>query len=199
MSAPLIQKEDREVNGFPFSGASQPAGGVATVGTGGQFIDYIAPSRTFGTDIFRYWTDGSGHQAAIVTVHVRAKPDVAITSPADGWVTNLNATVPISAESFDPDGSVTNLILRVNGNQIASYTTESFTYNWSTNAPGFYAFTAEAKDNHGYSTISEPVTVIIPGNSMPPVAELTNLGNTNTTVNGTLDVLSYPNDPRRPV
>jgi hypothetical protein len=118
-------------------------------------------------------------------------PVVRIVSPADSACFRAPVDIPIFAYAFDPDGYVTTVEFFAGtnslgfGNRLIAGTNQSLTWFptnlffivWS-NAPlGTYALTAEATDNGGASTVSEPVNVTIlppppPTTNLPPVVSI---------------------------
>ncbi len=131
-----------------------------------------------------------------VTVKIRDIPVVQITSPDDGSRTNAPANVTISGTSFDYDGSVTNvdlyLIYANSTNKIGSTTNPNFSFNWSTNLPGFYTFVAVATDNSGYTNSSAGVTLQVYNTlGIPPVAIISSPVATVTNVHG-IESIVYP-------
>ena len=90
------------------------------------------------------------------------KPTVSVTSPPDGAnlvFTNPAATLAITADAFDPDGSVTRVEFFANANKLGESSASPYRLLWSNLLSGTWQLTAVATDNTGGSTRSAPVTV----------------------------------------
>jgi hypothetical protein len=92
--------------------------------------------------------------------------------------------ITVSGSAVDWDGRVTNVTLLVNGLPYAStnsagwtnFTTDAFSFAWSTNVPGWYTFVAVASDNSGLTTASDAVSIgLTNGASVPLTASISNL------------------------
>ncbi|HAV64936.1 MAG TPA: hypothetical protein DCY13_21515, partial [Verrucomicrobiales bacterium] len=101
---------------------------------------------------------------------VNAPPVVAITSPEDGNIYFPHQVIPYAAAASDPDGTVTNVTLRINGNAIASFDGAPYSTGVSNLPPAAYQLTATARDDLGAGATSPPVGLtVIP---RPPVMAL---------------------------
>ena len=100
-------------------------------------------------------------------------PTVAITAPAQGSGYTAPATVAISADAGDADGSVQQVQFFANGNSVGVDSDAPFALAWNNVAAGGYALTATATDNLGASTTSAPVDITI--SAPPPPAAPTGL------------------------
>ncbi len=96
-------------------------------------------------------------------------PSVTITNPVNNavFVAPTNLTINISAS--DSDGTVAQVVLFANTNQLAVLTGGNFNFVWTNATIGTNILTAIATDNGGLSTISAPVTVTVQP-SIPQVA-----------------------------
>lgn len=122
-------------------------------------------------------------------------PTVAITAPANGFSTMAPATVSITADAADGDGSIAKVEFFSGATKIGEDTTSPYQYNWSrTNADtGTFSLTAKATDNGGAVTTSAAVSITItPNSNQPPVitattpaADATGIG-ASTTLNVSL-------------
>jgi RHS repeat-associated protein len=139
--------------------------GTATLGHDGSYITYTPFPNFFGTDHFAYTvTNSSGaSDSAWVTVNIKAKPRVQITSAP--LYSGTTSNVVISGAAIDYDGTVTNVSLLVDGALAAQTISTNFSFNWNSNIPAFYTIAAAATDNDGLTNVSLPVTVVLTNSS----------------------------------
>ncbi|WP_124979384.1 alpha-amylase family glycosyl hydrolase [Nonlabens xiamenensis] len=83
--------------------------------------------------------------------------NVAITSPQDGDIFNINDSVTISGDCSQN----TALNISVNGNAVATATAMNISTNYSFNASGNYEIVVSA--NNGTDTASDSIDVFVPG------------------------------------
>lgn len=88
-------------------------------------------------------------------------PTVAIKSPLNNASFNKGATVTLTIDAFDKNGSVTKVELFVNGALFGSVNLRAFPYtiNVPAGITGKYVLTAKAYDNAGATTTSPAVTI----------------------------------------
>lgn len=108
--------------------------------------------------------------SAIVADNV--PPTAGITSPTGGAVFAAPATIVISADATDPDGSVTQVQFYANGAPIGSDATAPYGITWSSVPAGSYTLTARSTDDDGATTTSAPVAIAVSGN-IPPTVRIT--------------------------
>src|SRR6266568_828444 len=108
--------------------------------------------------------------ATIVVVGPNVPPSISITSPAAGAVFNAPATVPITVNATDSDGTVTLVELFGDGALLGASNSAPFSFTWSNVALGAHTITARATDNQGAQTTSAPVSITV---NNPPTATLT--------------------------
>jgi plastocyanin len=134
---------------------------------------------TFGYECIVFGHAAAGMVGRIVVnpAPSNAPPIVSITSPANGTVFAAPATVAITANATDSDGSVTNIQFFANANPVGETNGSGPVFSLKANAlaAGSYALTAKATDNGGASTTSGTVniSVVAPvavSNSAPRVA-----------------------------
>lgn len=91
---------------------------------------------------------------------VNQLPTINITHPLDGAVFPLNAEhVSIEMEANDPDGSIENITLYINGDSINVIGAFPYEYSWTFSGEGQFEIIAGAKDNQGAISLSEPVHI----------------------------------------
>ena len=103
-----------------------------------------------------------------INVDANAVPTVSITSPANNTVFVAPATVIISANAADTDGTINKVEFFQGANLIGTDTAAPYTVSWSNMTAGTYSLTAKATDNLGAAVTSAPVNVIV--NTPPSVA-----------------------------
>jgi hypothetical protein len=123
-------------------------------------------------------TDGAGASktSAAVTVNVtnpNAPPAVALTAPANGATFVAPATIKLTANASDSDGTVSRVDFYAGATLVGSATAAPFSATWSSVPVGSYSFTAVATDNAGASTRSAAVgATIAPAATAVPVVSL---------------------------
>jgi hypothetical protein len=114
-------------------------------------------------------TDDDGAQTTSAPVNIvvnppgggNVPPTTAITSPTEGASFTAPASISITADAADSDGSVTLVEFFANGTPIGSDNSQPYTLNWSNVGQGTYALTARATDDDGAQTTSNPVNVVV--------------------------------------
>jgi regulation of enolase protein 1 (concanavalin A-like superfamily) len=96
-----------------------------------------------------------------------AVPTVSIVSPAAGSTYTAPASIGITANASDTDGSVVRVDFYAGGSLIGSDTTNPFQITWSNVAAGSYSLTARATDNAGGTATSSGVGITV-ANPPPP-------------------------------
>src|SRR5207237_618015 len=90
-------------------------------------------------------------------------PVVTLTSPANGGSMTAPATISLSANASDGDGTVTQVSFFSGSTLIASLVKAPYVFGWNGVPAGTYTLTARATDNSGATTTSTPVTVSVSG------------------------------------
>ena len=93
-------------------------------------------------------------------------PSVSITSPAQGATFTAPATITVTANATDSDGSVAQVDFYADATLIGAATSAPFSVTWNSVAAGSYALTAAATDNLGATTLSAAVNITV--NPPPP-------------------------------
>ena len=88
-------------------------------------------------------------------------PTVTLTSPANGTSVSAPATVVVSANASDSNGTVARVDFYAGSTLIGSDATSPYSVTWSNVAAGSYTLTAVAVDNGGASTTSSPVSLTV--------------------------------------
>ncbi len=87
------------------------------------------------------------------------KPTVAITSPADNSSFTPPATINITANAADENGTVTKVEFYAGTSLLATDSVAPYATTWSNVPYGNYIVTAKATDNDGNFTVSAPVNI----------------------------------------
>src|SRR5262249_7819475 len=98
---------------------------------------------------------------ALVNGSFNVSPTVTLTSPTNGAAFTAPATITITANAHDSDGSVARGGFYANGSLIGSAVASPFTFTWTKVAARAYTLTAVATDNHGAPKTSAPVSVSV--------------------------------------
>jgi hypothetical protein len=106
--------------------------------------------------------------SAVVSAPVNSKPLVALSNPRTGSIYGIPASLLISANAVDTDGSITNVAFFANGTKLGDSPTPPYGFAWSGMPAGDYELTAVAADATGLSGTSEPVTITVSADVAPP-------------------------------
>ncbi len=172
ISGSTIDRVDFYANGFMWLGAGTLSG------PGEYSVTWNAAPSGKHT-LIAVVTDSSGVATAStpITITVNDPPVISLVAPASGTVFPSGATIPITANASDGDGSVTKVDFYANGLLVgtnASVGVNRFDFNWSDVVVGSYSVIAVARDNFGATTMSAPVTVSV---NPPPTVTITNPAN----------------------
>ncbi len=96
-------------------------------------------------------------------------PSVSITNPSDGANFNVGATVTITADASDNDGSISKVEFFEGTNKLGEDTGSPYSYDWQNVSSGVYNLTAKATDNEGAITESAAISISV-GNTPPSVS-----------------------------
>ena len=144
--------------------------------------------------------DGAVMTSAARTITVNAPanqpPTVSLSAPANGATFTAPATVVISANAADSDGTVARVDFYQGSTLVGSDTTAPYSVTWSNVPAGSYTLTARATDDDGAVTTSaaRTITVNAPANQ-PPAVSLTAPANGSTyTAPATITVSATASD-----
>ncbi|MCC6194932.1 MAG: hypothetical protein IT518_10740 [Burkholderiales bacterium] len=126
--------------------------------------------------------DNAGGVTTSATVNIQVKanvaPTVAITAPANNAAYTAPATIAITANAADSDGTVAKVEFYQGATRLNTDSAAPYAFTWSNVAGGTYSLTAKATDDNGAVTTSTAITVKV---NAPPTVALTAPAN-NTTV-----------------
>lgn len=92
---------------------------------------------------------------------INQAPAVSLIAPVPNASFAAPASVTISANASDADGSVTKVDFYNSSTLLFSDNTAPYTYTWTNVAAGTYSLTAKATDNNVASTVSIPVSITV--------------------------------------
>ena len=127
-----------------------------------------------------------------------AVPTVSITAPVNGASVMAPATVSITANAADSDGTIAKVEFFNGATKIGEDLTSPYQFDWSrTNADtGTFSLTAIATDNGGSSTTSTAVSLTItPNSNQPPVITLSSPANNATGIGSSTTISASIADP----
>src|SRR3954466_4833852 len=105
---------------------------------------------------------GVTHILALRRFVPNSPPTVSLTSPANGSTYNAPASVTLTANASDSDGTIQKVDFYYGGtNLITTVTTPPYTVNWTSVPQGSYSLTAVATDNQNATTTSAPVSITV--------------------------------------
>lgn len=119
-------------------------------------------------------TDNRNGTATTAPVNIsvtppNAPPAASLTSPAAGASFYAPASIVLSANASDSDGTVTKVEFYQGTTLLGAASSAPYTYVWAGVAAGSYTLSAKATDNFGSVTTSTPVTVTVIPNAPPTV------------------------------
>ncbi|MBO2008942.1 Ig-like domain-containing protein [Hymenobacter negativus] len=140
-----------------FTYASTPDGSTTDVSVD-RIVFLFAPNST-GGDV--YYFDNLRSLNKVGTAPTNVAPTVSLTSPASGATFTAPASITISANAADSDGTVSKVDFYNGATLLNSDTTSPYSYTWTGVAAGTYSITAKATDNSGAVTTSTAVSVTV--------------------------------------
>jgi len=123
-------------------------------------------------------TDNSGSSAtsAAVSITVAAPniaPLVVITQPIACSSLAAPSAVTLTADAYDPDGTVALVSFYKDSTLIGTATNAPYSISWSSPAAGTFSLTAAVTDNRGAKTVSQPISITVAPPNSPPAVTLT--------------------------
>jgi hypothetical protein len=116
------------------------------------------------------------------TVVTNSPPSVSVTAPTNNATFIAPATITLTANATDADGTINKVSFYNGATILATLTAAPYTYSWTNVAVGTYAITAKATDNSGAVTTSSAVTITVKttATNSPPSVSLTSPTNNAT-------------------
>jgi hypothetical protein len=109
----------------------------------------------------------------ILFVKQNQAPTVSITAPSNNAVYTSSASVTITANANDADGSISKVEFYNGSTLLTSDATAPYSYSWTNVATGTYAITAKAYDNVNAVTTSTAVTLQVNAPNQLPTVSIT--------------------------
>jgi subtilisin family serine protease len=173
-------------------------GALVVPNTGGwqtwQTMTLAGIPITAGTHVLRVVFDANGGGGYVGNFNsfvwtitgVNTPPSVTLVSPTGGATYTAPATIALSANASDIDGTVTQVSFYNGAALIGTDGTAPYALSWTNVPAGSYGLTAIATDNGGASTTSTSVniTVVAPPSSTP-------FGGTPSTVPGLIEAENF--------
>ena len=92
-------------------------------------------------------------------------PRITLVAPTNGAVLNFSAAITLITEVEDDDDEVEEVEFKLDGQRLAGILTPPFTFLWTNATQGVHTLRAEARDQQGWRTLCQAVTVTV---VMPP-------------------------------
>jgi regulation of enolase protein 1 (concanavalin A-like superfamily) len=159
-----------------------------------------APAGTYTLTARAYDNGGASTTSTAVNVTVGTSsnqlPNVSITSPTNGASYASPASVTITANATDSDGTIARVDFYVGTTLLGTDTSAPFTAAWSNVAAGTYSLTAVARDNAGGTRTSAAVSVTVTGTTTRPTSVVfTASSNHSTAVTSYVVAIYRSTDP----
>jgi regulation of enolase protein 1 (concanavalin A-like superfamily) len=114
---------------------------------------------------------GASGSSAVATVTVTAAnqpPTATLTSPANGATSTAPASIAMTANAADANGTVARVEFYNGSTLLGSDTTAPYTFTWSSVPAGTYTLRATAVDNVGATGSSATATITVTTAATPP-------------------------------
>ncbi|MBW8683803.1 glycosyl hydrolase family 18 protein [Chitinophaga rhizophila] len=103
------------------------------------------------------------------TTPVNQPPVVSLTAPAANTAFSAPASITVSANATDSDGSIRRVQFYNGATSLGIDSVSPYSISWNNVAAGTYSITAIATDNSGATTTSSAVSVTVTNGTNPPV------------------------------
>lgn len=177
----------------------------------GQWHEVVIPMSAFNngdlgslTATFMFAGDAPGSAADFYFdniyysggVATNPAPTVSLTSPTNEALITTPATITLTANAADANGSVTKVEFYSGTTLLGTSTAAPYSATWSNVLPGTYTLTAKATDNEGVTTTSAPIIVFVaaPNNTAPTVAITAPTASTSFTTPATITIAANAAD-----
>jgi aryl-phospho-beta-D-glucosidase BglC (GH1 family) len=114
----------------------------------------------------------------VIVINSNQPPIVSITSPANNAAFTAPASVAITANASDADGTISSVQFFNGTTLLGTSTTAPYSFSWNNVTAGTYSITAKATDNNGAVTVSTEVIINVnPAVVQGPVVSITSPAN----------------------
>ena len=122
---------------------------------------YVAPTQHSYDGVW-----ATGERAELLNLNgdtppANAPPTVSITAPSSGATYTTPASITITANASDSDGTVSKVEFYQGATKLGEDTGAPYSYTWSAVGAGSYSLTAKATDNGGATSTSGAVSVTV--------------------------------------
>jgi hypothetical protein len=153
-------------------GANWSQSGTRVTGTNMPWNGSLATGASTNIGFNGTWTGSNPNPTSFSVNGVTcggtgSAPTVSLTSPTAGQTFTAPATVPISANAADADGTVAKVDFYQGSTLLGTDTSSPYSYNWQNVAAGSYSITARATDNAGLVTTSAPAGITVSPDTGP--------------------------------
>ncbi len=146
------------------------SGTISVPNTGGwqtwQTVTINNISLGSGQKVMRIYFDTDGINLNYITFSsgvttTNQAPTIGLTAPANNSSYNAPASITISANASDADGTVSKVDFYNGTTLLGSDNSSPYSYSWTSVAAGTYTITAKATDDKGAVTTSSSVSVTV--------------------------------------
>jgi hypothetical protein len=116
------------------------------------------------------------------SVPANQPPSVSLTAPASGAVFTAPATIALSANASDVDGTIARVDFYAGSTLLGTDTSSPYSLSWASVIAGSYSLTAVARDNGGAMTVSSTRDITVKPLALPSTAVFTPSSNHATAV-----------------
>lgn len=163
---------------------------------GATYID-AKGNKYSGSITLQPYTSAALIKDGAITSTDNIAPEVSITSPVTNQSYSSAATINITADASDADGTVSKVDFYNGTTLLNTQANSPYTYSWSNVKSGTYSLTAKATDNKGKVTTSAVVKVTVgssTGNKAPTVYIKTPVTNTSYSSPATINMTAIATD-----
>ena len=118
-----------------------------------------------------------------------------LMNPPAGTSFPVNTLIPINVDASSRDGSITQVLFRVNGQILGETGAFPYSFDWQPSNPGTYTVTVQAIDSLGNTVVAERKVVITAGNTAPTARIISPGPETRVLVGNTIPVQVEVEDP----
>ncbi|MCI1187159.1 carbohydrate-binding protein [Hymenobacter sp. DH14] len=152
-----VVKQSNAWQTLQFTYASTPDGST-TEASVDRLVFLFAPNSSTG-DV--YYFDNLRSLSKTGTAPTNVAPTVSLTSPTNGATYTTPASISLTANAADSDGTVSKVEFFNGATLLGTSTASPYSYTWTGVAAGTYSLTAKATDNSGAATTSAAVSVTV--------------------------------------
>ncbi len=151
-----------------------------------SFVELTANPQGLSAGLHKgYISVTAGSQTRVYTVLMNIgassqpiAPVVNLTSPSNGSTFTAPASIMLTADASDGDGTISKVEFFNGSTKIGEDLTAPYSFSWNGVAEGTYSITAKATDNGGLSTSSQIVNISLKNSiNLAPIAQLTSPSN----------------------